>query len=158
MAKQQSKLLKLIFSIGLPLAVGFAGGISTSQAISSWYVYLNKPSFSPPNWLFGPVWLLLYILMGVSLYLVWTSKKKNIVAVEIFLIQLLLNYFWSYIFFGLHNIGLAFVEIIALWFSILFVAFKFWKINKTSTYLLVPYLAWVSFATLLNFMLLILNQ
>ncbi len=155
--KQNSKQIKLLISILSPFIAGFIGSTATFPAISSWYVYLNKPFFSPPNWLFGPVWTLLYLLMGISLYLVWNSKKKNSDAVKLFFAHLIINLSWSIAFFGLKNVVLAMVVIIILWLMIVRIIQKFYVINKTAAYLLVPYILWVSFASLLNFAILVLN-
>lgn len=148
------KIPKLLLSIGLCLGAGGLGSIFTTQAIPTWYATLNKPSFSPPNWVFGPVWIILYILMGISLYLVW--QKKKIPA--IFWIQLMLNVLWSIVFFGFKNSLLAFVDITALWIAIFLTIKAFSKINKLAGDLLWPYLAWVSFATILNLFIVILNS
>ncbi|MDO8583172.1 MAG: TspO/MBR family protein [bacterium] len=149
---------KLIFSVGICLLVGFGGSIFTASAIPTWYATLNKPVFSPPNYLFAPVWTTLYILMGLSLYLVWVSKSKlKSHAMNLFWIQLTLNFSWSLVFFGLHNPVLAFVDILALWVFIFLTIKAFLPISKNSGYLLYPYLAWVSFATVLNFSILLLN-
>lgn len=149
---------KLIFSIGICLGAGIVGSIFTVSSIPTWYIALQKPAFSPPNWVFGPVWTILYIMMGVSLYLVWTSKsklKQN--ALNLFFVQLGLNTLWSIVFFGLHSPFLALLTIVALWVMIFLTMRAFLKINKVSGYLLVPYLAWVSFATVLNLAILLLN-
>lgn len=151
-------LPKLIVSIVLCLAVGSLGSIFTSSSIPTWYATLNKPFFSPPNFIFAPVWTTLYILMGVSLYLLWVSKKKEKEkAIKLFLIQLVLNFFWSLIFFKLHSAQLALIEIIALWIFIFLTIRESLSISKTSAYLLYPYLIWVSFALVLNFFIVILN-
>ncbi len=147
------KIPKLIFSIGLCLGAGIVGSFFTVSAIPDWYVTLNKPFFSPPNWIFGPVWTILYILMGISLYLVWVKRKVP----TIFWIQLILNASWSIIFFGMKNPGLALVDIIALWIAIVLTIKAFSKINKLASRLLWPYLAWVSFATFLNLAIVLLN-
>lgn len=151
-------LAKLVLSIGICLGSGIIGSLFTTPAISTWYVTLNKPFFSPPNWIFAPVWTILYILMGISLYLVWTSRgkiKQN--ALSIFFVQLGLNVLWSIIFFGLKNPIFAFVDIVALWIGIFLTIKSFTKINKLAGNLLIPYLLWVSFATLLNLSIVILN-
>ena len=151
-----NKIIKFLVAVLLCEGVGIGGSFFTTPSIGSWYVTLSKPSFNPPNWIFAPVWTLLFFLMGVSLYLVW-SKKDNLpvggkrIAMLVFFQQLGLNVLWSALFFGLHNPFLAFVEIIALWFSILMTIFYFSKISKTAAYLLVPYILWVSFAAFLNF-------
>lgn len=148
----------LIFSIVLCESAGIIGSIFTVSAIPTWYISLVKPAFSPPNYLFGPVWLTLYLLMGVSLYLIWKKGKKTLGLVKLFLIHLVLNSLWSIIFFGLKNIGLAFVEILILWGIILVLTLKFYKVNKTAAYLLIPYQLWVSFATILNLSVWLLNH
>ena len=152
-----NKSIKLILCILLPLLVGGVSGYFTSQSIPNWYVYLNKPSFNPPNYLFGPVWTLLYILMGISFYLVINKPNVNWLLVGIFITQLILNFFWSFIFFNAHNLGLALVEIIILWASILAMIILFYKTNKWAAILNIPYLLWVSFATLLNYSIYSLN-
>lgn len=144
---------KLLLSIGLCLGVGIVGSFFTISAIPTWYAGLNKPVFSPPNWVFGPVWTILYILMGISLYLVWQKKKIP----PVFWVQLILNALWSTIFFGLKNPGLALVDIIALWIAIILTIKSFYKINKFAGKLLIPYFLWVSFATILNLFTVPLN-
>ena len=144
---------KLILSIGVCLLAGGVGSIFTTSAIPTWYATLNKPSFSPPNWVFAPVWTSLYILMGISLYLIWRKKKVPF----IFWIQLLLNTVWSVIFFGMKNPPLALVDIAALWISIILTIKAFSKINKLASQLLWPYLTWVSFASILNLFIVALN-
>lgn len=151
---------KLIISvIGCEL-VGILGTPFTSTAIPNWYAFLNKPFFAPPNWIFGPVWTVLYFLMGISFYLIWKQgwkKKNNKVAAKFFLAQLALNFIWSPIFFGLRNPLLGLIIIIALLILILLTIKKFFSISKTASYVLLPYLLWVSFATLLNAAIVALN-
>ncbi len=144
---------KLILSVGLCLGAGVIGSFFTTQSIPAWYATLNKPFFSPPNWIFAPVWTILYILMGVSLYLAWQKKKVP----AVFWIQLILNVTWSIIFFGMRNPALAFVNIIALWIAIFLNTKSFYKINRPASYLLIPYLLWVSFASFLNLFVVLLN-
>lgn len=150
-------LAKLFLSISLCLGAGIIGSFFTISSPPAggltWYATLNKPSFSPPNWIFGPVWTILYILMGISLYLVWTKKKVP----TIFWIQLILNTVWSIIFFGMRNPTLALVDIAALWISIFLTIKSFYKINKLAGNLLIPYLIWVSFASILNLSIVLLN-
>ncbi|MFC1710057.1 TspO/MBR family protein [Patescibacteria group bacterium] len=150
----------LIFSIGISQLAGIIGSVFTTSEIDNWYVFLNKPSFNPPNWIFGPVWIILYTLMGISLYLVWLKgyKEENIKrAVNFFLIHLAVNSLWSIVFFGLHDLRLALVIIFTLWLMILYLIKLFLNINKIAAYLLIPYLLWVSFASLLNYSIWILN-
>lgn len=156
-----SKLLKLIASILVCFLAGGLGNIFTIPAIPTWYAGLNKPFFSPPNWLFGPAWTTLYILMGIALFLVWqkeTKNKKVQEGLKLFGIQLLLNASWSPVFFGAKNLFLAFVIIIFMWIFILKTILAFGKIDKRAGYLLYPYLLWVSFATILNFSVWLLNK
>ena len=144
--------MKLFISIMIPLVIGFTSGFFTASGVNEWYTTLNRPSFNPPNWLFGPVWTTLYILMGISLYLVWkqpASDARN-AAIWIFALQLTLNFFWSIIFFYWHQIGIALIEIIVLWVLILLMIYRFYHINPTAAWLNIPYLLWVSFATVLN--------
>lgn len=151
-------MLKLIISLLLPQLTGFIGSYFTIQAIPTWYATLNKPSFSPPNWLFGPVWLTLYLMMGVALYLNWIKKSKLAKCnVRLFFIHLFFNAIWTPIFFGAKNTLLALYIIIMIWLFIVTMIFKFWKVNKVSSLLLVPYLLWVSFASILNYFLWRLN-
>ncbi|MDD5416087.1 MAG: tryptophan-rich sensory protein [Candidatus Daviesbacteria bacterium] len=146
-------IFKLILSIVICLAAGGVGSLFITSSIPDWYQTLNKPFFSPPNWVFGPVWTILYIMMGLSLYLVWTKKKVP----TIFWIQLILNVAWSIIFFEMKNPALALVEIVALWIAIFLTIKAFTKINKLAGNLLIPYLLWVTFASFLNLSIVILN-
>ena len=151
---------RLIISLALPQAAGVLGSFFTSPAIPTWYATLQRPSFSPPNWVFGPVWILLYVLMGISVYLVWLKVKKNKsvgFAVKLFWLHLIFNASWSIVFFGLQNPGLALVNIVLIWLFIIILIIKFWKINKLAGYLLIPYLLWVSFASVLNYFIWQLN-
>lgn len=153
------KPILLVTTIALSLSAGFLGSIFTTPNIPTWYASLVKPSFNPPNWLFAPVWTFLYVLIGISFYLILisTNKKQKPLATSLFLIQLTLNTLWSIIFFGAHALGFAFLEIIMLWMAILATIYQFQKINKNAAWLLLPYLLWVSFASLLNFSLWQLN-
>jgi translocator protein len=145
--KQLGKLLAWILVCEL---VGGVSSIFTISAIPTWYATLNKPFFNPPSWIFAPVWTTLYLLMGVAAYLYQKSS-------HLFTIQLALNFLWSYIFFDLKSPILAFVEIIFLWLFIFLTIKEFRKKSKTASLLLVPYLLWVSFASLLNLSVVILN-
>ena len=145
---------RLIISLALPQLAGIIGSFFTISAIPVWYATLEKPSFSPPNWIFGPVWILLYILMGISIYLIWQKDRSS---TRLFWIHLFFNAIWSIIFFGFQNPGLAFINIIIIWLLIVILMIKFWRINQWSTYLLIPYLFWVSFASILNYFIWYLN-
>ncbi|MBU1033961.1 tryptophan-rich sensory protein [Patescibacteria group bacterium] len=153
------KIITLLVSIITCQLAGAIGSIFTFSAIPNWYSTINKPFFNPPNWLFGPVWTLLYLFMGIALYLILNTKKtaKRKTALVVFFTQLGLNSLWSIIFFGLHSPGLAFLEIIFLLTFIVLSILKFLPISKKAAYLLVPYLLWVSFASILNFSIFLLN-
>lgn len=155
-----NKFLKFIAAILICEGVGFISTPFTIAAIPTWYATLHKPFFSPPNWVFAPVWTCLYFLMGVAAYLVWKKglKKKEVKeALKFFLIQLVLNFAWSLFFFGLHAPLLAFIEIVILWLAIFVTIKKFHPLVPFAAYLLVPYLFWVSFAAILNLSIFILN-
>lgn len=152
--------MKLIISILIPLLVGAVSGYFTSSGVNGWYALANKPWFNPPNWIFAPVWTMLYVLMGIALFLVWRSEAdKNIkqTAIILFAVQLALNFCWSIIFFKLQQPGWALAEIILMWVMILLTIFWFGKINATAAWLLVPYISWVSFASVLNYSIWRLN-
>lgn len=152
--------LKLIIAIALPLLAGFIGSIFTTPSIDGWYQGIIKPALNPPAWVFGPVWTTLFILMGIAAFLIWKrglGRKDVKIALGIFIFQLVLNTFWSIIFFGLHSPGGAFVEMIFLWLAILATIITFAKISKPAAWLLVPYILWVSFAGYLNYTIWILN-
>lgn len=156
-----SKILKLSTSIFICLVVGMIGSLLTYPAISTWYAGLIKPFFNPPGWLFGPVWTILYILMGVSLFLIWEKgikDKKVRIALKFFGIQLFLNGIWSPIFFGLKNPLFALVVIVLMWFAIRKTIIVFAEIDEKAGRLLYPYLVWVSFASVLNFSVWLLNR
>jgi len=149
-----NKITRILTVVVTCLVIGYFSGMVTRSAIVTWYPTLVKPSFNPPNWIFAPVWSMLYIMMGVAAGLVWNriDFEKELVkkALILFAIQLALNALWSYLFFGLKNPMLAGVEIILLWLMIFETYSKFVKINKIAGYLFIPYLLWVSFAMVLN--------
>ena len=146
--------LRVSSAMALCLFIGFLGAMATQTSIGDWYLQLNKPSYNPPNWIFGPVWTLMYILMGIAAGIVWSKgfyHKWVKTALYHFGFQLLLNAFWSLLFFGLQEPLWALLDIIALFVLLLF-TFKWFKIvNDLAAYLLIPYIIWVAFATLLNF-------
>lgn len=147
------KIIKIVLVVLVCVSLGFLSGIVTRDSITVWYPTLVKPVFNPPNWIFAPVWTLLYIMMGIAAGLVWTSntdEKTMKKALSFFAIQFGLNALWSYLFFGLHNPLLALVEVVLLWLMIFETYNQFKKIDKIAGFLLIPYLAWVSFATILN--------
>lgn len=152
--------IALISFILLCEFVGIAGSFFTADAIPAWYTQLNQPSFLPPNWIFGPVWTVLYAMIGVVLFRIWKrglKDKENLFVFKVFLVQLFLNAIWTPIFFGMKNLGLAFIVIVLLWLSIGYLIYLFLKSDKTSSWLLLPYLFWVSFATALNLAFFLLN-
>ncbi len=153
--------MKLFISILIPLLVGGISGYFTSSGVEGWFATANKPWFNPPNWIFAPVWTALYVMMGIALYLVWRtetiSSSIKQPAVILFVIQLTLNFFWSLIFFKLQQPGWAFAEIIIMWLAILCTILWFGKISSTAAWLLVPYICWVSFASVLNYAIWKLN-
>lgn len=153
-------LLRLALAIIFSELVGIFGSFFTFPAIPTWYVALPKPPLNPPTWIFGPVWTFLFLLMGISIFLIWKkykeaskkSVKANIrIAIGLFVLQMELNVLWSIVFFGLENPKLAFVEVIIFWLSIFATIVAFSKISKPAMWLLIPYIVWVSFACYLNF-------
>jgi tryptophan-rich sensory protein len=153
-------ILKLVTSILFCQLAGFLGSLFTTPAIPTWYATLNKPSFTPPNWIFSPVWISLYILMGISLFIVWRRQDhpQFKIAFIFFFVQLILNILWSAAFFGLRLPLLGLIDIVLLWIAILFTIKNFLKVSKFAGVLLISYLLWVSFAALLNFSLWVLNR
>jgi translocator protein len=167
---------KLIISLILPHLAGLIGSFFTVSSIPNWYSTLEKPIFNPPNWIFGPMWLLLYTLMGISVYLIWekskkskfsffsdflfvkkTKKHKIRMAVSLFWLHLIFNATWSIMFFGLKSPEIAFVNILLIWAFIIVLFVQFYDIRKLAAYLLIPYFLWVSFASVLNFYIMYLN-
>ncbi|MBZ4044705.1 TspO/MBR family protein [Flavobacterium hibisci] len=149
-----NKFVKIAIALVICLAVGYSASLVTRPSVVEWYPTIEKPFFNPPNWIFMPVWTLLYVFMGIAAGLVWDKIKEQNAEVKkalgFFLIQLTLNAIWSYLFFGLKNPMLALIEIALLWLMIYETYLKFIRINKTAGYLLIPYLAWVGFAAILN--------
>lgn len=151
--------LKCTASILVCLAAGWIGSIFTQPAIPGWYENLNKPFYTPPNWIFAPVWTLLFILMGIALFLVWKSESRfKKWAIFLFFVQLGLNAAWSYIFFGLQSILGAFIQIMNLWLFIVLTMAEFRRICRPAAILFFPYFLWVSFAVILNLGFLRLNS
>ncbi len=178
------QISKFTISLLVCLGAGAVGSLFTTANIPIWYASLNKPTFSPPNAVFAPVWTTIYILLATALFLVWRNnwqirnpiwkkaqkpwngwsqqfwagswQKQNIIA--LFAVQLILNILWSYFFFGLHDPGLAFFELIALWCSIVYLIINFFRVSKPAAWLLAPYLLWVTFAGCLNFSIWMLNK
>ena len=152
---------KLVVSIIACLAAGAIGSIFTQQAIPTWYATLEKPAFNPPNWVFMPMWTLLYVLMGIAAFLVWRKGLENKhvrVALVVFLVQLILNASWSVAFFGLQSPLYGLIVIVFLWVAILFTSLSFYRISRAAGILLWPYLLWVTFAAVLNESIWLLNR
>lgn len=153
--------IKLLASLVLCLLAGFVGSIFTTPKIDGWYAGIHKPSFTPPGWLFGPVWTLLYVLMGIALYLVWRkglAAKGVKIAIAVFLVQLALNALWSFAFFGAESPLAGLVVVVALWAMIAASIAAFAPVSRAAAALLVPYILWVSFATILNASIYFLNR
>lgn len=159
---KNSNWIKIVLSVVICLLIGFLSSIPTRESILNWYPTINKPFFNPPNWIFAPVWTILYIMMGISFGIIWNKHSKENTstknAISLFVLQLLLNGLWSLLFFGLKNPLLAFIEIILLLLLIFETIKSFKKIDVLSAKLLYPYLVWVSFATLLNGSIWYLNR
>ncbi|GAB4091668.1 TspO/MBR family protein [Flaviaesturariibacter terrae] len=153
--------LKLFLSLAIPQVVGGTAGFFTVTGVGTWYQRIQRPAWNPPNWVFGPVWTLLYVLMGIALYLVWRGPGSNPQkrrAITFWSIQLAANFLWSFLFFNQHRIGLALLDLAVLWLLILLTIFSFARINKTAAWLLVPYISWVTFAGILNYSIWMLNR
>lgn len=151
---------KLIIAIAVSELAGIIGSVFTISAIPNWYAGLVKPSLNPPAWVFGPVWTALYALMGITAFLVWKNgwQRKDVrMALGVFGVQLFLNAIWSIIFFGFQSPGWALVDIVLLWFAIIWMISIFYKISRPAAYLLIPYFLWVSFASYLNYSIWVLN-
>jgi tryptophan-rich sensory protein len=149
---KRAEVVKLIICCSVPLAIGFAGSFFTANSMD-WYQTLAKPAFNPPSWVFAPVWTVLYLLMGISAFLVWRKEPANAavkVALSCFILQLVFNALWTPIFFGAKQPLIAFGDIVLLWLAIAATIICFHRINKLSAILLVPYIVWVSFAAVLN--------
>ena len=156
-----SDLPALLVSVAVCEAVGIVSALFTTRAIPTWYATLVKPSFNPPNWVFGPAWTVLYALMGAAAFLVWRaglSSSRVRVALALFSVQLALNFAWSWLFFGIHQPGWAFAEIVALWIAIAATIAAFFGVSRAAGWLMTPYLAWVTFAAALNLAVWQLNR
>lgn len=153
------KIVAPIISIVIAQMAGVIGSIFTAESVETWYSTIEKPFWNPPNWVFGPVWTLLYVFMGIAAYLIWRNREKSgaKLALVFYGVQLFLNTLWSILFFGLQNPSLAFIEIVILLVFILITIILFWRISRLAALLLVPYIAWVFFATVLNFSIMQLN-
>ena len=159
-SKKWGDIYKLIVSIVACQCAGLIGSVFTMKAIPTWYATLEKPVFTPPNWLFAPAWGTLYLLMGIAAFIIWRRGLENIQvkrALLIFLVQLILNALWSVVFFGFESPLYGFIVIAGLWIAILFTTLEFSRISTAAMVLLLPYILWVSFASALNASIWILN-
>lgn len=148
-----SDLVRLALSIAICQIAGFVGSIFTRTSVGTWYANLEKPSFTPPNWVFSPVWITLFVLMGIAAFLVWNkglSDQRVKIALSIFAVQLILNVLWSVMFFGLRSPLAGLIEMAVLWVAILLTVLYFFRVSNTAGILLIPYILWVSFAAVLN--------
>lgn len=145
--------LGLIVSMVICFAASAVGALFTTPQIDGWYATLDRPGFAPPNWVFGPVWTILYAMMAVAVWMIWKTERSRsrVVPLTLFAIQLILNVFWSVLFFGMQNPFLAFLEIILLWILILSTILSFTQYSKPAAFLMVPYWLWVTFAMVLNY-------
>ncbi len=153
-------IIRFIVSVGVCELAGVLGALYTTPNIGTWYAFLAKPALTPPAWVFGPVWTILYLLMGIALFLVWKKRKgtaERKEAIGIFAIQLVLNVLWSVIFFGSHSPFPGFIAIVSLWLAIIAAIAAFAKISRGAGWILVPYLLWVTFAAYLNLSVWLLN-
>jgi len=143
----------LVVCVAVCLAAAGVGGLATSRSVATWYQTIEKPSWTPPGWVFGPVWTTLYLMMAVAAWLVWrrAGVSGGRLALTLFAAQLVLNAAWSWLFFGLQNPGAAFVELIVLWLAIVATLVAFWRTTAPAGWLMLPYLLWVTFAGVLNF-------
>jgi translocator protein len=152
------KPARLFFSLIIPQLAGVIGAFFSISSIESWYQTLNKPEFNPPPYVFGPVWTILYLILGISLYLIWSGDHPHKrLALQLFFLQMVLNALWSPVFFGLESPFLGLWIIVPLWISILICIRVFYTIHRTAALLMIPYLLWVSFATALNTGIWLLN-
>jgi benzodiazapine receptor len=159
---KRSDFAKLLVSIGVPFFVGLVGSLfTTADTLNNWYAVLRKPPFNPPDWIFGPVWTTLYIMMGIAAFLVWRNGLENKIvriALACYIVQLALNAIWTPLFFGLHSPLLGLIDIVLLFNAITVTIYAFFQISRPAAILLIPYLAWVFFATVLNASIYILNR
>ena len=159
--KQLPGAAKIIIAILICEGTGIVSGLIAGAGRNPWFDTISKPSWNPPSTVFAPVWTLLYLLMGIALGLVWKNaapRKQKQAAMQVFALQLFFNFWWSVLFFRFHTTGLAFAEIVILWIMILLTIFRFAPISKTASWLLVPYIAWVSFASILSYTIWSLNS
>ena len=153
----KNKIVTFILFLIITFSASLIGGLATVTFKEPWYSLLNKPVFNPPDWVFGPVWTILYLLMTISIWMYWHSKNREMNTVYIYFIHIVFNTTWSIIFFGLHQIFLALTVLVILIIFIIILIIKFKRVNYVSSYLMIPYLLWSCYALFLNFNLYILN-
>lgn len=149
---QSAKLPALLVFLAASFTVAAVGGAATASSVQSWYLTLHKPSWNPPSWVFGPVWTTLYVMMSVAAWRVWRRQEGATARTTLifFSAQLTLNLLWSVLFFGLRQPGWAFVEVLMLWALLVAILRRFWPADRLAAALWAPYVAWVSFASVLN--------
>jgi benzodiazapine receptor len=155
------RFVPFVISLAITLIIGFTASLITRPEITGWYAGLEKPWFNPPPWIFAPVWTTLYVLIAIAAYLVWKHRENTVnyrITRNIYILQLLLNFSWSIVFFGMHQELGALIVIICLWISILANCIWFCRYSHTAAWLLIPYLLWVSFAGFLNLNIYLLNR
>ena len=153
----RNKILTFILFLIVTFSASLIGSVTTLNFKEPWYSLLNKPAFNPPDWIFGPVWTTLYLMMTISIWLFWHTKNRDINTVYIYFIHLIFNTTWSIVFFVFHNIELALIVLILLIALIINLIFRFRRVKMISAYLMIPYLLWCSYALILNTSLIILN-
>lgn len=159
--KTLGKIILFLLAMGICLSAAYIGSLYSTPAIPAWYDHLQKPDFTPPSWVFGPVWLVLYCLMGLSLYMIFQAgikKKEVFLGLTFFIAQLVFNIAWSYVFFGLHSTFFGLMTIIGLWFLILCTIVQVSRFSVAAGAVLIPYFLWVSFATILNYFIMSMNE
>ena len=153
----KNKILSFILFFLITFSASFIGGLASISLKEPWYSQLAKSNYNPPDWIFAPVWTTLYLMMTLAIWFFWHSKKRDMNTIYIYFIHILFNTTWSIVFFALHNILLAFINLMILISLIIILILRFKRVNYTSTYLMIPYLLWSFYALFLNFNLLILN-
>ena len=153
----KNKLLSFVLFFIITFSASFIGGLVTFTFKEPWYSELTKSNFNPPDWIFAPVWTTLYLMMTLAIWFFWHSKNREMNTIYIYFIHIVFNTTWSVVFFGFHNIFLALVNLIILVLLIVILILRFGRVNKVSSYLMIPYLLWSSFALFLNYSLLVLN-
>ena len=153
----KNKFLSFLFFLTITFSASFIGGFVTITYKEPWYSQLIKSNYNPPDWIFAPVWTMLYFMMSVAIWIFWNSKKRDLKTIYIYFIHIVFNTTWSIVFFALHNIPIAFLNLSILVFLIIILILRFRRVNLVSYYLMIPYLLWTSYALFLNLNLLLLN-